>query len=335
MASEYELMNEIILAVRRKGYRCYRNGVAGASNSYGIEAGYGVGSPDLMGYVPVKMKWWMVHQTVAVAFMIEVNKPDGRLKEHQQAAIEDLEADGVRAGVATNTRQALEIIRGCRKLEDYEGPVQSSSRTSEHQLMNEIILAVRREGYRCHRNEVSGPKNKYGIEVGYGVGSPDLMGYAPVRVTRQMVGQTVAVAFMIEVKKPDGRLKEHQQAAIEDLEADGVRAGVATNTRQALRIIRGRRKLKHYKGPVQSSSRTYTACHAGRKVQVQGEQTFINEKEAEYDARMARQRGRTQPEQHKTWRTRAEELADREAVEREMGQLGLRHKRNFWRRFLG
>ena len=328
-------MNEIILAVRRKGYRCHRNGVAGPRNNYGIEAGYGVGSPDLMGYVPVEVKWWMVNQSVAVAFMIEVKKPDGRLAEHQRAAIRNLEADGVRTGVATSTRQALEIIRGCRKLKDYEGPVQFLLRTSEHELMNEIILAVRTEGYRCHRNGVAGPRNNYGIEAGYGVGSPDLMGYVPIRITRQMVGQTLAVAFMIEVKTPNGRLAEHQQAAIEDLEADGVRAGVATNTRQALRIIRGRRKLKHYKGPVQSSSRTYTACHAGRKIQVQGEQTFINEKEAEYDARMARQRGRTQPEQHKTWRTRAEELADREAVDREMGQLGLRRKRSFWGRLPG
>ena len=206
---------------------------------------------------------------------------------------------------------------------------------SEYELMNEIILAVRRKGYRCHRNEVAGPRNRYGIEAGYGVGSPDLVGYVPIRITRQMVGQTLAVAFMIEVKTPDGRLAEHQQAAIKDLEADGVRAGVATSTRQALEIIRGRRKLKHYKGPVQSSSRIYRACNAGRKVRQKHEQAFIRKAQIEYDARMARQRGRTQPEQHKTWRTRAEELADREAVAREMAKLGLRRKRSFWERFPG
>lgn len=77
------------------------------------------------------------------------------------------------------------------------------------------------------------------LTTGLPPGTPDLVGFAPVVVTPEMVGQTLAVLVAVEVKTPDGRVSPTQRNALDVLAACGARAGVARNAAEAVAIAGG------------------------------------------------------------------------------------------------
>lgn len=75
---------------------------------------------------------------------------------------------------------------------------------TETRLLNEIRKVVTPSGARLFRNQVGQYKLADGrwLRSGLFVGSSDLIGWTPVIITPEMVGQTFAVFTSIEVKKP-------------------------------------------------------------------------------------------------------------------------------------
>ncbi len=77
------------------------------------------------------------------------------------------------------------------------------------------------------------------VRVGFD-GQPDLGGWTSVTITPGMVGQVVAIAVQIEVKRPKkSKVSELQAAFIAFCRSVGVRAGVAKSVADAQKIIDG------------------------------------------------------------------------------------------------
>lgn len=105
---------------------------------------------------------------------------------------------------------------------------------SEKKIMHEIMLAATQHGARLFRNHVGTAwhgtsvtrfthANRIAVEVGdvllkngrpvksgFGVGSSDLIGWAPRVVTQEDVGKTLAVFLACEVKGEGGILSSEQ-----------------------------------------------------------------------------------------------------------------------------
>ena len=75
--------------------------------------------------------------------------------------------------------------------------------------------------------------------MGAPVGTPDVVGCVSVVVTPEMIGQRVAVAVGIEVKKPKGKTSPEQRAWLDMGAVLGVRCGVARSVADAEAILRG------------------------------------------------------------------------------------------------
>lgn len=77
--------------------------------------------------------------------------------------------------------------------------------------------------------------------VAYGVGpngASDLIGYKPVKITPDMVGQTVAVFMSIETKREDGGVKSQEQIAwVEEVNKNGGIAGFASSVDDFLELL--------------------------------------------------------------------------------------------------
>lgn len=69
-------------------------------------------------------------------------------------------------------------------------------------------------------------------------GTPDLIGFRPVVITEDMVGQTIAQVVAIEVKADKGRLSPAQSALLRVLSESGAACGVARSEDEALEIVR-------------------------------------------------------------------------------------------------
>lgn len=77
------------------------------------------------------------------------------------------------------------------------------------------------------------------VTVGF-EGWPDLGGWTTVEVTPEMVGQRIAIAVQVEVKRDSGGNKRKRQVEfIAFALARGVRAGFAKSVAEAKRIISG------------------------------------------------------------------------------------------------
>lgn len=102
---------------------------------------------------------------------------------------------------------------------------------SESSIQAAVRLAASKLGYVLWRNNRGAYKDAKGRLVRYGVGSDgagDLIGYAPITITQEMVGQTVAVFCSIEVKRPDHKTsREHWQNQKEFMERVQARGGIA------------------------------------------------------------------------------------------------------------
>ncbi|MGI4886121.1 MAG: VRR-NUC domain-containing protein [Janthinobacterium lividum] len=68
-------------------------------------------------------------------------------------------------------------------------------------------------------------------------GASDLIGFVPVTITPEMVGQTVAVFLALEVKTDLGIASREQQDFIAFVTKNGGYAGVARSPEQAEKII--------------------------------------------------------------------------------------------------
>ncbi len=109
------------------------------------------------------------------------------------------------------------------------------------QLIIEHACKVAR-GCRVFKNPRGLLYTKTGTPVNVGLGpngSADLIGWVPVVVTQDMVGQKFAMFLSIEVKKPKKYGRENQIDWIELVRGFGGRAGLARNNEDAAAIIRG------------------------------------------------------------------------------------------------
>lgn len=110
--------------------------------------------------------------------------------------------------------------------------------TAERDIQAEIWEAVGKFSV-MFRNNVGAMKNHKGQWVRYGLvkGSSDLIGWTPVVITTEMVGQTVAVFSAIEVKTVKGKPTESQLYFIGRVRGDGGYAGIARNVNDAIKVI--------------------------------------------------------------------------------------------------
>lgn len=108
--------------------------------------------------------------------------------------------------------------------------------------MHRAMMAVSEIGARALRNNCGVAVYPDGARVRYGLcpGSSDLIGWVPVTVTPEMVGQRVAVFLAIETKTADGRRTAKQRNFIRAVRDAGGRAGFATTPEEAVAIAEGR-----------------------------------------------------------------------------------------------
>lgn len=109
--------------------------------------------------------------------------------------------------------------------------------THERDMQAEIWKVMSRFS-RMFRNNVGAYQLK-GRWVKFGLvkGSSDLIGWTPVTITQDMVGQTVAVFTAVECKSEKGRVRPEQTYFIQRVKLDGGYAGIARSTEDALEII--------------------------------------------------------------------------------------------------
>jgi len=72
-------------------------------------------------------------------------------------------------------------------------------------VQQEVLLAL--SGHSTlFRNNCGGFKTKSGRVIKYGIANPggsDLIGWTPLKITREMAGRTVAIFTALEVKTPE------------------------------------------------------------------------------------------------------------------------------------
>lgn len=112
----------------------------------------------------------------------------------------------------------------------------------ETRLQNTIRLALQQSAPDCRvfrNNTGSLPDPRSGRLVSFGLskGSPDLVGWRPVTITQDMVGQTIAQFVGFEVKTPNGRPTPEQKAFLSVLAAAGGLASVVRSPEEAVRLI--------------------------------------------------------------------------------------------------
>ena len=113
---------------------------------------------------------------------------------------------------------------------------------SEASIQQHIRLALAQAGAKMFRNNVGqyiDPKT--GRPIRYGVCNPggsDLIGWCPVEVTPDMVGQTIAVFCAVEVKTENGRPTEAQLNFIAQVLKAGGYAGIARSPGDAVATLR-------------------------------------------------------------------------------------------------
>jgi hypothetical protein len=74
-------------------------------------------------------------------------------------------------------------------------------------------------------------------DVGWGDGSPDLLGWQEFVVTPAMLGKRFAFLLAIEVKVPGRKPDPHQREWLDLLRNAGAICGAATSEQEALKII--------------------------------------------------------------------------------------------------
>lgn len=114
----------------------------------------------------------------------------------------------------------------------------------ESEVSAEIVRAAKQFGnvklWRNNRGQVMLPN---GGRLSYGVGpngASDFIGYRRITITQDMVGQRIAQFLAVESKRPNAHGTDPQLEFIARVESDGGCAGIAHDSEEALRIIRGK-----------------------------------------------------------------------------------------------
>lgn len=126
--------------------------------------------------------------------------------------------------------------------------------TAERDVERDIRLALSRGPTRLFRQHVglfwqgeafpqkNGTvilRNPRRIDVGF-EGQPDEGGWTTVTITPEMVGQRIAVAVQVEVKRSHGaHRRKRQREFIVFAQSMGVRAGFAASVEDARKIVEG------------------------------------------------------------------------------------------------
>lgn len=103
--TETDIMHQIMLDVSAAGNLIFRGNVGKVKLRDGrwFDTGLPKGFSDLFGA-----------DTAGYIFFIEVKAPYGRIRNEQKRFLDAMTARGIRAGVAHNSTEALEIVRGER-----------------------------------------------------------------------------------------------------------------------------------------------------------------------------------------------------------------------------
>lgn len=99
---------------------------------------------------------------------------------------------------------------------------------SEADFMRRCMKLATDAGARLFRNNCGVLLDKRGVPVHFGLakGSSDLVGFVPVVITPDMVGQTLAVFASVEVKTLTGRVRPEQKDWIAMVQRFGGLAGI-------------------------------------------------------------------------------------------------------------
>ena len=123
---------------------------------------------------------------------------------------------------------------------------------TERDIQNRILVALSRCGATVFRQNTGMGwvgtvvhKGKYRLiledyrplHAGLCKGSSDIIGWRPLIITPEMVGQRVAVFVAVEVKSAAGRATQAQKNFIRVVKEDGGLADVARSIEQAVEIV--------------------------------------------------------------------------------------------------
>lgn len=108
----------------------------------------------------------------------------------------------------------------------------------EQAIQNEIRLELGHEECRLFRNNTGCLRNDRGRIVCFGLakGSSDLIGWKTITITKEMIGDRVAVFTAVEVKDK-GRATKEQKKFISVVQAAGGFAGIARSVEDARKIM--------------------------------------------------------------------------------------------------
>jgi hypothetical protein len=144
----------------------------------------------------------------------------------------------------------------------------------ERSIQAAIQLACSRKGVRLFRNstglgyigrvvERDGSRITLSaarvLHAGLVKGGSDLIGWSPLIITEDMIGQTVAVFTAVEVKTKGVPLTDDQKHFIEAVRRAGGRAGVAYNSGEAQTICEEVPAPKKKRGPVGDRASSHVA----------------------------------------------------------------------------
>lgn len=125
----------------------------------------------------------------------------------------------------------------------------------ETAIQNQIRLAVAKAGATTFRNVTAQGwagkladqgqgyvtlANPSPLIAGLCVGSSDVIGWKPVKITKDMVDQTVAVFVALEIKTPVGRASDDQLRFIATVQRAGGIAGFPASPDEALELLNSR-----------------------------------------------------------------------------------------------
>ena len=114
---------------------------------------------------------------------------------------------------------------------------------SEKQFMDEARIEAQKYGARLFRNNngqatfVDERGNKRVVRYGLGTGTSDLIGWTPVKVTPDMMGQTLAVFTAMEGKRGSDKVSEDQYRFLAAVRAVGGIAGIFEEPEDVIVLI--------------------------------------------------------------------------------------------------
>lgn len=112
--TETELIRLLLLESSRLGITLFRNNVGKLPDANGrwVQYGLAVGSPDLVGWLPVTITPEHVGRTLAVFVGVEVKQHHGQPSPAQRAFLAALQRAGARCGVVRRVEDLATICRG-------------------------------------------------------------------------------------------------------------------------------------------------------------------------------------------------------------------------------